>query len=103
SGERPTGDDSPEAALDWGYVRRAAEQQGIAPLLSTWTGEMAYPLPAEMQEWLHAAYWSGHFRNRILLEQMRAVLAAAAAAGIPIMPLKGAALATWYYPAAALR
>lgn len=97
----------PDAAdldhLDWQYVLAAANEQGITPLLAHWFGQEDSPAPAYVMDRLHAAYWTNHFRNRALLTQLHQLLAAASAEGIPIMPLKGAALVTWYYTVPALR
>ena len=42
---------------------------------------------------LHEAYWQGHFRNRLLFDELRQIAADATAEGIALMPLKGACLA----------
>ena len=89
--------------LDWHYVLRAANEQGITPLLAHWLRQEGAPFPSEVMDRLHAAYWTNHFRNRALLAQLHQLLAATAAEGIPIMPLKGAALVAWYYAMPALR
>jgi hypothetical protein len=89
--------------LDWNYVLAAANEQGITPLLAHWLGQKDSPAPTHVMDRLHAAYWTNHFRNRTLLDQLHQLLAATAAEGIPIMPLKGAALVTWYYTTPALR
>lgn len=102
SRQRAVGDVQPDG-LDWEYLLHAADQQGVTPLLAAWTREETYPVPPAIHDRLHAAYWTNHFRNRVLLAQLRRVLTVTAAAGISVMPLKGAALATWYYAAAALR
>jgi len=91
------------AELDWGYILAAAGKQGIAPLLARWIGRGGDGVPGGVAERLDADYWVSHFRNRTLLQQLRRVAGAASEAGIPVMPLKGAALATRYYAAPALR
>ena len=90
--------------LDWVYLRRAAARQGVAPLLHDWLRRHPdVAVDAAFAERLHEQYWSGHFRNRLLLEELRRVARAAAERGIEIMPLKGAHLAGRLYPAPALR
>lgn len=89
--------------LDWQYILAAADEQGITPLLAHWFEQEYFPVPSQVMDRLRAVYWTNHFRNRTLLAQLHELLAVAAAEGIPIMPLKGAALVTWYYPIPALR
>lgn len=93
----------PAPALDWPYLLRAAEWQGIMPLLHTSLHTTGLPVPPEVTAHLHAAYWQHHFRNRALMAELADLLRAAAAARIDAMPLKGAVLAPLYYPTAALR
>lgn len=91
-------------ALDWGYILRAAEVQGVAPLLHRWLRTHAdVPVARAMRDRLHVSYWTNHFRNRLLLDELARVVAAALADGIALMPLKGARLATGFYESAALR
>lgn len=91
-------------ALDWGYLARAAERQGIAPLLHAWLDRRPdLAASREASARLHSAYWTTHFHNRVLLRELVAVLRAAAVRGVPVMPLKGALLAPHYYAAPALR
>lgn len=92
------------ASLDWDYVLRAAERQGVAPLLyQSLKRQSPPPADARIVDWLHGAYWSNHFRNRTLLTERDRLQAAAHAAGIPMLPLKGAALLLDQYPDPALR
>lgn len=92
------------ATLDWDYLLRAANRQGITPLLRDWLGQRpALAVPATAQAELDSAYWLSHFRNKTLLAELGRVLDAAAARGIAVVPLKGAILAPHYYPAPALR
>ncbi|MGE0462773.1 MAG: nucleotidyltransferase family protein [Vicinamibacterales bacterium] len=90
--------------LDLPYLVRASERQGVAPLLYEWLGRHSdVRVDEATRDALHEAYWMRHFRNRLLLEELRAVLRAATEAGIDVMPLKGAELAPAYYPTPALR
>jgi len=91
------------ADLDWGYILAAAGKQGVAPLLARWIGRGRDDVPGGVAERLDGDDWASHFRNRTLLHQLRRVTEAASEARIPVMPLKGAALATRYYAAPALR
>lgn len=102
-GEPPLDRPGAFAGLDWGYILAAAGKQGIAPLLARWIGRGRDDVPDGVAERLDADYWASHFRNRTLLHQLRRVTEAASEAGIAVMPLKGAALATRYYAAPALR
>lgn len=92
------------SALHWAYVLRAADRQGLTPLLGEWLDrrpEIAIPEAARTN--LHSASWVTHFRNRALLHELALVLRAAAARSVLVMPLKGALLAPCYYPTLALR
>jgi hypothetical protein len=91
-------------SFDWGYLLRAAERQGVAPLLYDWLHR--YPavlINPQTLEALRAQYWVNHFRNRLFLTELARVLEAAASASLAVMPLKGAQLATLFYPSPALR
>jgi putative nucleotidyltransferase-like protein len=94
---------SPNVLLDWSYIQRAAARQGITPLLHLALQSLGHAVPPTVRANLHAAYWQNHFRNRTLLEELTRILDAADAARVEAMPLKGAVLAPFYYPAAALR
>jgi len=101
-------DDDPQAiateALDWGYLVSAADRQGVAPLLYDWLTRQPKTRVAEaVSESLYSRYWTNHFRNRRLGAEFDRVSQATAAAGINLMPLKGAALIADYYPRPALR
>lgn len=94
----------PSPPLDWTYVLRAADRQGVTPLLHEWLKR--HPEVVVDEEWahrVHDAYWASHFQNRLLLSELERVSHAASGAGIDLMPLKGATLATDYYPTPALR
>ena len=100
----PAWDGAAWARLDWDYLARAAERQGVAPLLQAWLARRrAIVVPPAVGAQLHNAYWTNHFRNRTLLEELAAILRVAATRGVPVLPLKGAVLAPCYYAAPALR
>lgn len=89
--------------LDWDYVRAAADQQGITPLLAHWVQHERPNVPSQIADTFTATHWTTHFRNRTLMQELQHILLAAADEKIDVMPLKGAALAAWYYPALGLR
>jgi hypothetical protein len=92
------------AGLDWSYLRKAADCQGVTPLLYAWLLEHPRLTPDRpFLEALHETYWSGHFRNRLLLGELERIARVASARGIDLMPLKGARLAPHFYPTPALR
>lgn len=100
----PDADASSVAApFDWAYVLRAADRQGITPLMHACLQSSGLPAPPTVIADLHATYWQNHFRNRALMAELARILHAAADAGVDAMPLKGAVLAPLYYPAIALR
>lgn len=90
--------------LDWGYLVRAADRQGLTPLLDGWLARRPdLGVPDDARVALRSTTWAAHFRNQALLRELAALLRAASARGIAIMPLKGALLAPCYYPAPTLR
>lgn len=92
------------AALDWSYLLDAANRQGVMPLVATWLPQSPHPsIDGPTATELHHAYWSNHFRNQTLLSELDRLQQAARAAGVELMPLKGAALVRHYYPRPALR
>lgn len=96
--------DVPSGSLDWAYIERAADVQGVASLLHEWLSRHpeVHVAPKAAQH-LHDAYWVTHFRNRVLLAELDRLATAAALEGIAVMPLKGARLAVEYYGRAARR
>lgn len=100
----PVADASSVAApFDWAYVLRAADRQGITPLMHASLQSSGLPAPPKVMADLHATYWQNHFRNRALMAELARILHAATAARVDAMPLKGAVLAPLYYPTMALR
>jgi hypothetical protein len=94
---------APAASCNWDYLLRAATYQGVAPLLHEWGGHASPGPPPEIASRLYHHYWATHFRNRALLAELEAIAEAAAAAGVDVVPLKGADLAARVYPSPALR
>jgi len=95
---------TPAQPLDWPYLLRAANRQGVTPLLHAWLKRRPDIVPdASSASRVHDAYWSTHFHNGLLLAELVRVRRAAAEAGVDVMALKGARLAADYYPLAALR
>lgn len=92
------------SSIDWSYVQQAAARQGVAPLLYRWL--QRHPecgADAALNDALHDTYWRGHFRNRLLFDELQRIGHLAADRGIAIMPMKGGLLAREYYDTAALR
>lgn len=90
-------------ALDWDYLLAAADRQGATPLLHRWVQAHGLAVPSAPLTTLQTVYWTNHFRNATLLRELARVREAASAVGVPLLPLKGAALAPTYYPSPALR
>lgn len=78
-----------------------AAQEGVAPLLRIALRDME--LPAQAQQRLDSAYWATAARNTRLLQALRAILDLLSGQGIPVIVLKGAALAEPLYGNIALR
>lgn len=74
----------------------------MAPLLYAALRSQSWAPPLLLAQ-LHDAYVGTGSRNTLLLAELASVLAALAAAGIPALPLKGAALAEPVYGNVALR
>lgn len=89
----------------WTWVRTAMLVHGIAPLLyQTLRKQLAWnELPASLKKDLREYYELNGQRLAILMAELHAILEATRQAGIPILPLKGAALTGHYYEDPALR
>lgn len=93
---------SQAAAIDGAELVQQALAQGVAPLLySRLRGESR--LPPACLEPLRQAYYATAAHNARLLHELEAILGALAAAGIPVLLLKGAALAQAVYDNPAVR
>lgn len=90
---------------NWAALARLADQEGVAGL-ALWAlrGEgLKAELPAQVRETLTRRYYSQAAQNALLLEELGRLVKAFSEAGIPVIVLKGAALAADLYPEAALR
>lgn len=91
-----------EGAIDWPAWLRTAGEGGVAPhLYAALRGQGVLPSAAE--EYLRQAYYASVAWNLPLLQELASILRALAAAGVPTILLKGAALAHTLYENVALR
>lgn len=90
---------------EWEAARKAALVHGIAPLLaSRLTGTPAWSIFApRLREYCAAQYALNQRRLALMLDDLGAILGAAAAHGVAVLPLKGAVLAARFYKEPALR
>ena len=82
---------------DWRRFRVAAGVHGVAPLLGRRLGGEAGWQGSAAGDWLGDQYAANCRRVERLHLELRAVLARFAAAGVPLMPLKGALLGVLCY------
>jgi hypothetical protein len=96
-GERAAGGD-----VDWAALLGRAEAEQVGPLLhQAWHG--ARWLPPEAAGSLHRAYMQTGARNALVLRDLGRALDCLGRAGVPVLVLKGAALAEPVYRNPALR
>ena len=91
-----------QQGFDWGLLLQAAHRAGVAPLLYHATRQRGL-LPPPVEAALRQAYYHNAARNTFLLATLQDALCRLSAAGVPVIVLKGAALATTLYASAALR
>lgn len=103
------GPDVPSAA-DWGALGALAVEQGVAPLLfrqvrhRELSGDSGkQPAPDGVRTALEKEYFASAARNALMMAELQRILRALAAAEIPVVVLKGAALSRTLYPEVALR
>jgi hypothetical protein len=87
---------------DWDAVRAIADAERVGPLLHASAGRNRL-LPAALAAHLHRQYRESALRNRLLLDEFTACARALQHAGVPVIALKGTALAAAIYGDAALR
>ncbi len=95
------------STVDWNAMLRAAQAERVAPLLAhalTRSGLDGSPvIPTRVHDALRHAYLAGAGRAAILGDAAAQLLTTFAHAGIPVIALKGLALAETVYPNPALR
>ncbi len=92
-----------EKGVDAGALVEAARHHGVTALL--YKGLYAAPeaVPEGLMNTLRAAFHAGAVRSRLHLRELIALAEAFAAEGVPLIPLKGPALAAEAYGDVALR
>jgi hypothetical protein len=95
---------APDILLDWGRVVAIAEAEGVAPALG-FALEAGTPagVPGAIQSRLRRGLAQGRARHLILARHLRRLLRGFAREGVPVIPLKGPALAEALYPDPAMR
>jgi hypothetical protein len=88
---------------DWSELPTAAEAHGLAPLLSLHLASAGVSMPVEIRQHLVGLALHHREANRVRFQVLREVLDALDAASIPVLVLKGAALAHLLYPSTGLR
>jgi hypothetical protein len=81
----------------WKLLERMAQNEGVAPLLYWNLKDSDLPVPEETFQYLQGEYYKTYARNTLLYQELGRVLAALEQAGIPVIVLKGAALAVTVY------
>ncbi|MFQ5615918.1 MAG: nucleotidyltransferase family protein, partial [Anaerolineales bacterium] len=90
---------------DWDLMKTMAAQERVGPLLYWHFTKGSWPIgfPDDLAESLMRSYHGTVVRNTFLLGELTRVLDVLAKADIPVIVLKGAALAQTLYPDPALR
>lgn len=95
---------APPASLDWHGCLALAESEGLAPALGfVFKAQAPAAMPATVRERLRRHLATSTARYLVLTRELDRLLEAFAAAGLPMIPLKGPALAEMLYPHPALR
>jgi hypothetical protein len=91
-------------ALSWPLLLQQAEIYEVTPLLYHHLRQLGFPsVPDAAASELGAAYRMNALRNTLLVRELTAVMQRFGAAGVPVMPLKGVALAASLYGDPTLR
>src|ERR1039458_7820483 len=92
------------SALQWPLVLERAYTHEVYPLLYRNLRELGFPsVPDAVQAELKGAFVANAFRNQLLAEELARLLGLLGEAGIPVIPLKGVALAQSLYGDTAFR
>ncbi|MBI3326027.1 MAG: nucleotidyltransferase family protein [Nitrospinae bacterium] len=88
----------------WPATLRQARVQGVFPLLYGHLQQLGFPgMPAEVRTELQAIYHMNAVRNTLLAHELTRVLRFLSDARVPVIPLKGVALAASLYGDITLR
>src|SRR5262245_40349945 len=88
---------------DWQAIMRKAERWGLAPLVYTNLRQAERRVPKVVVERLRSLYRGDAIHGVARQELLRTILVRFSEAGIPVIVLKGAAMAALVYPSPALR
>ena len=88
---------------DWERLLALALQHGVAPVVYSRLKERGLILPSRIADELRQIYLASAARNMHLFHELGEILRALQAAGVPVIPLKGACLAEAVYGNIALR
>jgi hypothetical protein len=88
---------------EWEDIAAQAEAHGLAPLLYVHTRAAGVQPPPPVKRKLQGLYLRHHHANQVRTGVLRDILSAYAAAGVPALVLKGAALSHTVYPEPGLR
>jgi hypothetical protein len=91
---------------DWSIFIKLAEVEGVAPLIH-WTfiheDISDIEIPPTVITHLRTAYYNTIAQNQVMFKELERILGALNQSGIPVIVLKGAALAATVYPDTGLR
>lgn len=88
----------------WDVIVPHTRLEGVLPLLTRNLSRLGFPgVPAEVRTTLEAAYQRNAVRNTLLARELARLLDVFGKAGVPVIPLKGPALAESLYGDANLR
>ncbi len=87
-------------ADEWPELLKAADVHGMLPLLYQAVAKREKPedIPPHVRAALSDGYWRSTCANRLTLEALGHEFGCFEKEGIPVVVLKGGALATWLYP-----
>lgn len=90
-------------AVPWADVLPLVERAGLGGLLHTLIGNIRPGIPSDVRHALEQAFYRTAAANARALHQLAGLAPALKIAGVPVLLLKGAALANALYPDPALR
>ena len=88
---------------DWDLFAQMAEREGVAPLMYWKLKDSAVDVPPSTFNLLRSTYYQTLAHNTLMYQELERILEALGAAGIPVIVLKGAALAATVYEDIGLR